>query len=365
MEVPIDQLYLDPNNYRFPDLEEVWEEIPEEEITNLEVQTATIAKIMGMKDTPLLKKSIRESRGPLDRPIVVRISKNQYKVLEGNRRIACTKRILDEIKEEIWIEGQKKKKLSKAKLKELKKLKEIEKDLALLPVLSIKKEVDTPENQREILGIRHTVGVKAWGPYQRGKVIQEFVDNEGKDAKEIGRMIGMSPTEVKKCYRAFGAFRQFCEETDSTDARKYSYFMEAAGKRNVRDFLDMDHTTGRCCRKGHREFFYDIITPQDNIPARLLDAKDVRKLSKILDNPKAFEAFEGGMSIDEVVGMTRGPKPDEWIIKVDIATRALNVPHSELVSIGKSEEKQLRIKYLIECLQKILADAKRLVSGRK
>ena len=158
----IDNILLDPNNYRIISSETEYQKVPEERIGELEVQedTQALMEQRGELD-PLIKSILRIGFLPIDR-VVVRLWKDgKYVVVEGNRRIAAIKKILKDYER------------GRISLREdvLNSIKEIE-------VLVIDEEKrNIPVLQNLIQGIRHVQGVKGWGPYERAMMIKELYES--------------------------------------------------------------------------------------------------------------------------------------------------------------------------------------------
>ena len=91
-ELPLDQIYLDPNNPRF--VEANWDLVPIEDTADAEVQESTRRRMVRYFAVDKLKMNM-EVNGylPIDRVIVKEIADEKYIVLEGNRRICAAKMV--------------------------------------------------------------------------------------------------------------------------------------------------------------------------------------------------------------------------------------------------------------------------------
>ena len=93
--VPLKNLYLDPNNFRFVDHPD-YREVPDERVFDDEVQRRTTRLLLGRHraDVRDLKDSILENGWIEMEPILVqRRETGRYLVVEGNRRIATLKHL--------------------------------------------------------------------------------------------------------------------------------------------------------------------------------------------------------------------------------------------------------------------------------
>lgn len=294
--VDTDNLFLDPNNLRLSEVDEEMTATREEEVMDPGVQEETLARVCREENIDDLQRSILHTRGPVDAPIVVHISDEDdehFMVLEGNRRVACVKRLLRRIDDEVLGE-------------------EYRTDLEKVTVLLLPREVDNEQNRRLILGTRHVTGVKPWIPYQRAIVIKQFKEEEGKSSREIADILGMKPREVTELYRALNAFNDFCRKTGSRDTRKFSYFVEAVGKASIQNWLGMNDD-GRF-EKEERHELYEWILGDEETQPKIEKAEQIRPLAKIILNEEALDEFmsEDG-SIDSAMEIVKQYLPPAWI----------------------------------------------------
>jgi hypothetical protein len=98
IEVPIHQLYLDPNNYRFIDSKE-YQKVAETDVTkdNIQIRTRRLIEEKGQEGIKDLLANLKANGFlPIDMIQVEKIGENQYKVVEGNRRVAAVKFLQEE-----------------------------------------------------------------------------------------------------------------------------------------------------------------------------------------------------------------------------------------------------------------------------
>ena len=224
--VPVEDLLLDPGNYRFRGEEEYGKPAEEERIDDEELQARVLSKLMkntkGMKE---LKRSILATLGPIERPIVVPHEEGKYVVLEGNRRIACCKSLQHEA--------------SNGRLPE-----DVPKNaFDEVEVLILSREFDTPEVRRVILGTRHISGILTWGPLERAMIVKEYREVQNLNSAEISNLIGLPVSNVNSLYRAYNAYLQYYEETGVWDPDHFSYFVEM-NRPKGREFLGMQDDEG-------------------------------------------------------------------------------------------------------------------------
>lgn len=92
IEIPLESIFLDPNNPRFVDSS--WVPIPEEDYDKSDVQESVQRRLVKDFEVEKLRMNM-EVNGylPIDRIIVKEYALNKYVVLEGNRRVCAAKMI--------------------------------------------------------------------------------------------------------------------------------------------------------------------------------------------------------------------------------------------------------------------------------
>ena len=192
--VPIQSLYLDPNNPRFADLQDRLQPIASDRITEQGVQDKALARILEERfEVTQLKDSIRTIGFlTVDRLVVTPLSANKYVVIEGNRRLAASKSLLEDHKN------------GEADLSEA-----VQTSLREIPVLVIDEpELAKREHFARVLqGVRHLSGIRPWGPYQQAQVVALMLD-DGKDQAEICEVLGLPKRRINILRRSFRALEQ-------------------------------------------------------------------------------------------------------------------------------------------------------------
>lgn len=295
--VDIDDIYLDPNNPRF--LETDFDDfvVSEDRITEDKVQTETLKKMLSPAfDVSSLRDNILAVGFlPIDKIVVRNINgKNgQYVVIEGNRRIAAIKSLLN-------LET-----IGKINLTEPQK-----KNFRTIDVLRVK---NMPGNLHNILipGIRHISGIKAWGAYQKAVLVNRLKES-GIDDDQISNMLGIPKATVKQTKRSFYLF-EMAKSSEGLEyiikPKDYSYFEEAMKSPSIRNWLDIKDTPLEC---GNLEHFGLLLswmfgkyneTTGENDPPKLPEAKSMRKFANLLleENNRFYQVFiNTNKTIDEI-----------------------------------------------------------------
>jgi hypothetical protein len=278
-EIELDDLLLDPNNYRFLDNINYKKKI-RSKFHLAEVQKATLRLLEQDKRYQLaeLKKSIlANGYVPMERIIVVPYEhkKGSYLVVEGNRRVTALKSLLSEEKEgviELSLEQKK--------------------TFLRIPCAILESEgKDLSHAQRVIMGIRHIAGPREWGAYQQAQLIEELRDVEDQDYQSIANHLGISTMEVGRRYRAMRALKEMEKDehySDRANFDQYRLFHELISLPDVRAHFGWDEEALAFRDKQKAREFYELIAPSsDDTSPKVRTYSDVRKLKLIVPHPKA------------------------------------------------------------------------------
>lgn len=224
MEIPLENIYLDPNNPRFVDTK--WINIPDEAVMGAEIQESTRRRLIEKFGIEKLRMNM-EVNGylPIDRVIVRKLGGDQYVVLEGNRRICAAKLI-----SMVALDGS-----------------DIPEDvigsLKLIPCLLYS---GTDTNASWIFqGLRHITHLIDWSAYNKAKLLVEQMEEGNLSLAGVGKRFGLTPYGAGQWVRGYYAFKQAREESDfvlEVDERSYPYFQELFGRSSmqVREWIEWD-----------------------------------------------------------------------------------------------------------------------------
>jgi len=206
--VGLAQLMLDPNNYRLNKGEEE-QEYSDDSVVDIqdEIQQKLISENISDLETSILKNGFLE----VDK-IVVRELKNltnpsdfkKYVVIEGNRRTAAFKSIINEY----YLAGE-----ERFEDDFPESLQEKYKKINVILVEGSDDEIK--DYSQRLMGIRHVSGPRQWGGYQSAKLINDMADQ---GYKKIGTLLGMRPHEAQRKHEAYLAIQQM--KKDPTYATK-------------------------------------------------------------------------------------------------------------------------------------------------
>lgn len=284
LKISADQLLLDPNNYRFLDIEGYKpvtqrSRFPEKGVQEKAIQTL---QTNGSFELGALRDSIL-SNGfvPFEQIVVEGFDDTQdsplYVVVEGNRRTAAIKTLLrDHDAGAITIPP------------------DVMVTLQNIPVVEIVgSEAERKRYQKTLMAIRHVAGIREWGAYQQAKLIVEMYDNEEHAFAPVAQRVGISSREVARRYRAYKALQQMEEDDEfgeHAEPRLYSFFHEAVSQPKVRDWLKWSDDSYKSEDANARRVFYELLSPRfvddKREEPKLQNAnRQVRQLKDIVDKP--------------------------------------------------------------------------------
>jgi len=245
--------------------------------------------------SPLVESILRIGFLPLDRIVVRRYSKNKYVVIEGNRRVAAIKTIIGDVtRHAISIPDN------------------ISKTLQIIEVLELNQnDADCECAPLLIQGLRHISGVRNWGPFQQGHLLDSLVNSQGMSFQNAALTVGLSPRRVAVVLRAYQGLKQMIGDqsyTGRADVSLFSCFEQAYLKIPVRNWLGWDDVKGKYLNDENRKAFYAAISILDGLGAPRLLARHVRdQLPSVLTHDKAKHAFFVDMnSIEYAYSIAQG-----------------------------------------------------------
>jgi hypothetical protein len=307
-DVPLGNIFLDPNNPRF--VTSNWEIIPDDKIDEANVQELARTRLINRFGIDKLRMNM-EVNGflPIDRVVVRQFKPDKYVVLEGNRRICAAKLISNLTTEGIAVSGE---------------------TIASIQKIPVLIYTGTATNAAWILqGLRHIVGLTEWSAYNKAKLLVEQKEEENIGLTEVGKRFGLSPHGAGQWVRAYYAFQQAKEESDyiaEVDEKCFTYFQEVFGKSSiaVRDWLEWDEGTFRFKNAINFNEFIGWLYPRqdEETPSetpsgqwdkrRLTRRDDLRILAYLLrDAPDLFQQFRGGTELEGVYAIALTRKQEE------------------------------------------------------
>ncbi|MBS7545734.1 hypothetical protein [Ancylobacter oerskovii] len=351
IKVSPSDLLLDPNNYRFHDIQG-YRAVSKSRYAEPGAQERAL---QFLRDTPAFDlNALRDSiisNGfvPFEQIVVEKYHVPEggfkYLVIEGNRRAAALKTILKDYNESTLD-------LSPEKLATIENISVIE---------ITGSESERQGYQKTLMAIRHVAGIREWGPYQQARLVVEMYDQEEGAFGPVAQRIGITSREVARRYRASKALQQMEKDDEFGEyaaPKLYSFFHEAVSQPKVREWLKFSDTSYMAEDADARRVFYELLSPRETVDGRqapkLQNAnQQVRQLKDIVDKPiplkilsdpersfsEAVRAAEAELPTDETGALEhalgtalqalRQPSIDAWLSP---DTRAVQI-WEDLVSL--------------------------------
>lgn len=323
--LPVSQMLLDPNNFRFQDEADFIRADPKR-FAETSVQERATKRIRGEGLTEL-KNSITSNGFLAVERLVVRSYLQRdgepelFLVLEGNRRLAALQWIKQDHDAGADIPAG------------------VLATLDAVPVIVVESD-DDEGTYLAIMGIRHVGGIKQWGGYQRAKLVADLRDLHQYDTTEVADRLGMTKHEVNRRYRALKALQQMQDDEEFADyanSTMYPLFHEAVSLPAVRTWLGWNDTEMRFEDEEQLHEFYALITPRETddeggeggdsrSAAKIGSYSQVRELRSILPNSDAKHfLLDPGHSFSEALAIAKAEELSKtWKSQVAEAIGALS-----------------------------------------
>lgn len=281
MTLPINVLFLDPNNPRFwSEQSQKMAEVPDAKIPDPGHQERALTRIANSHGLDELKASVlRNGFLPLDRIVVRELdgAPGKYVTIEGNRRLAAVKTLRDQIEQGTVSETG----ITEEYLNDLRSRTD---NLEVLVYKGAEKDVAWI-----LQGIRHIGGIRDWMPAQQGKLVADQIDKEGLTLSEAGQRFGLSAQAVGRRYRSYKALQQMREDEEfqsKAENKYYSLFEEAIRDKHVKAWLEWNDEAKRFQNIDNLKQFYAWICPDEEREGqerRVHDPRHIASLGKLLE----------------------------------------------------------------------------------
>lgn len=288
IKVSIEQLYLDPNNYRLHSHNR-YTPIQESKVDNPLVQKRVLDMICGdnregIKDLLVSFKSNGYLK--IDNILVKQIEgkSDHYVVIEGNRRIATLKSLKFDYENGYDIENLNPEQFNNLEV--------------------ILYDTFDEESYLLLMGLRHVSGVKPWDDFEQAELIMNLQLNFGMSQREISNRLGISRQEVRRklnSFKAMDIYRNDDEYGDNFNTDMAGLFHELMSRPNLRNWLGWDEELGTFTNKVNLNRFFSWISADEN-GKRILTKRDhIRDLNKIIFDKEALEIMEDTKNLGEAL----------------------------------------------------------------
>lgn len=317
--------FIEPNNlnfdYRNPRISEFLPtpQTPEKEIIKI------LWDVMGVEEIVL---SIKASGFFINEPLIAISENGQNVVLEGNRRLAAVKCILNpEIADFIGIN----KNILTIGETEMESLKE-------LPVIF----VDERKESWKFIGFKHINGPAKWGSYAKAQYISQIKNEFNIPLEEIASQIGDTHRTVQKLYQGLQVIEQaeslgVFDRTDIKANRLYfSHLYTGLTYEGFKTYIGINgvpESEKNPVPVGKKNELGELLTwvygsKKRDIPAAVQTQNpDIRRLEAVLRNREAIHALRDGVPLYQAYEISQ-PKEETFEQSLLEAKRALQKAHS-------------------------------------
>lgn len=345
--VKLDELFLDPNNYRLIN-EKNYTEVSENELLNEIVQKRTLSMVCGPRNENIqdLLDSFRENGYlPVDQIQVRKIEEKKYLVLEGNRRVSALKILKNEYEIDfIDLENFNVSFFNS------------------IPVVIYEGDSNTIQHLI-VMGLKHISGNKKWGEWNEALLIKKLSDS-GKNENEICKAVGISKSQYRKCLRAVSLVEQYKESDygDQFSEKLYPIFREVISYNQIKDWLKWNDKIMKTENSNNTEILFNLISKdidyENDTPIRIEPAitkrEEIRLLSKFIDDDKAVQILIEERNISKAFNLSKAGIKEQIQQPIDDLVNKLSTTVASLSNIQFSDINIERIQKEVFNLQSII-----------
>ena len=309
--VPVSSLHFDPRNPRLPSSLHNSDDIP---VINWMLDYASLADLM---------MSIGERGYFPGEPLLVTkegASDAEYVVVEGNRRLAASKLLVNP-----ELAGRKKELVQgvfgEAKNKPLE-----------LPVIVY----DQRDDVLNYLGYRHITGINRWGPLAKAKYLEQLrktVENKPSDEqfRILARDIGSRSDHVAKLLAGLNLYKHIDDANFFSipgldeESISFSLITTAISYKNISEFIKLDSPqdieAANLDKDALKELTVWLFKKNDRNKTPLGESRNLSMLARVVAHPDALKAFRKGGLLEEADVLTAGPTEAFENILRDVANQ--------------------------------------------
>ncbi|GEN35138.1 ParB N-terminal domain-containing protein [Aneurinibacillus danicus] len=359
VEVNIDQLLLDPNNYRLHSHPR-YTEVEEKDIANKMVQKRTHTMIEGenregikdlidsFKTNGFLRIDnilVRQYHSPKPQHSPAPL----YVVIEGNRRVATLKALKEDMEKGFSIGNV---------------------DERLFHSIEVVVYEVDDEAYTLLMGLRHVSGIKEWGDYEQSELIMNLKQKYGMDTNEIAHRLGMTKQAVKKRLDSFIAMEKFRADEEYGEyftPALSGIFYELMGKKDLKEWLGWDSELNDFTEKARLKRFFGWLSPGEEDdetgvkrPPIIQRRDELRILNKFIKDEQALDIMEETGSIYEALEQSAYYTQEGFKNNLATIKKSLDkITMTALLDMDKQTEKEVTA--IINTIDKLIAGMKRVM----
>jgi hypothetical protein len=269
-------------------------------------------------------------------PLVVRQDGERYVVIEGNRRLAAVRYIInnpDEFSEQV-----------RKKFRRLPSL--------VFP--SAATETSHDDAVRVYLGVHHLFGFREWPPESKAKFLDQNIKTK-KDLQKLAREIGIQVNEFERYLIPYRLRKKAQKSVGSVAVKDFWTLAEAMNRAAIKEYINLetDDKTLDVLDYDPRKlkFLLGFLYGTDGIEKRIEETRQIKTLAKVLGSKRASDALEKGASL-EVAMLYVQPKKKtsldlaeklESLLKRILKLRPQEPEVHDILEILENYEEKLRI----------------------
>jgi hypothetical protein len=217
-------------------------------------------------------------------PLVVKQEGDRYVVIEGNRRLAAVRYILNHpagFSDEI-----------RNKFKRIPAL--------VFPSGATGSAQD--DAIRLYLGVHHLFGFRAWPPESKARFLDQNIKTT-KDLKKLSREMGIQVAEFERYLVPYKLRKHAQKSMGSVALNNFWAFAEAMNRADIKEYIKLETDSKTTEIKGYDpkklKFLLGFLYGIEGIEKRITETRQIGVLAKILGSKKASETLERGASLEE------------------------------------------------------------------
>lgn len=308
--VSLENLYFDPNNYRFIDNEK-YIKVDGASVLDPSVQRRTRNFILGKNSEEVddLWRSLKKNGYlDVDQIQVQKVGETAYLVLEGNRRTATLK-LLQEEQEKGNDIGQ---------LDPL--------IFSALPVV-VSEGLD-PSHYKILTGLKHISGNKKWPAVNQATLLKSLID-DGLTENEVKDALGISTVQMRRYLRSLALVDAY-KASDYGDQFRtdiFNFFSELIKQPKIMRWIGWDIWTYQAQNQENLNRLFSWISVEESededgvineMEPILSRGNDLRELAKFIDDEKALSIMEDTRSISNVAFSSDRFSADKFDNTIDL-----------------------------------------------
>ena len=291
--VKLDDLFLDPNNYRLIH-EKEQANVPDEKIMDKQIVQRTFRLLVGERNQHIqdLIDSFRTNGWlPVDQIQVQPLAgTNAYVVVEGNRRVAALKYLQSEFE---------------AKSIDLGKL-----DPQVFQAVPVVLYTDADKaHYLTLMALKHISGNKKWGEWNQANLLEKLAREHKQKEDVICKSIGITKHELRRSLRALAFMRQYRDSDygDNFQEAQFPIFREVVRAQDLKEWLGWDEEKHLATNTKNRMLFFSWLSREiaddDSEEGQMLGGAelrepaltrrdDIRVLNDIIKDQRALDYLE-------------------------------------------------------------------------